>query len=85
VPPRPILTGFSAETQQEIPNLAEDIMGLIALADLDPEIRQQINSRLEKIDEAHWEILEIIAVNDAALKTHIKKLEARIRLHDESL
>jgi len=29
--------------------------------------------------------LDIIAVNQAELKNHIKRLEARIRLHDESL
>jgi len=29
--------------------------------------------------------LDIIAVNDASLKNHIKRLEARILLHDESL
>jgi len=45
------------------------------LISLTPEIQQQI----------HTDALDIIAVNDLALKTHIKKLESRIRLHDESL
>jgi hypothetical protein len=31
------------------------------------------------------DILDIIAVNDASLKNHIKRLESRIRLHDDSL
>jgi hypothetical protein len=31
------------------------------------------------------DILDIIAVNDLALKNHIKRLENRIRLHDDSL
>jgi len=29
--------------------------------------------------------LDVIAVNDLMLKNHIKRLEARITLHDESL
>jgi len=31
------------------------------------------------------DVLDIIAVNDAMLKSHILRLEGRITLHDESL
>jgi len=85
VPPRPVLIPLPAEMQQEIPNLVGDVMGAVALTDIDPEIRQEINDRLQQIDTAYWEIIETIAVNDASLKNHIKRLEARILLHDNSL
>ncbi len=39
----------------------------------------------EMQQEISPDALDIIAVNDAALKNHIKRLEQRIILHDESL
>ncbi len=35
--------------------------------------------------EIEPDTLDVIAVNDLMLKTHIKRLEGRILLHDESL
>jgi len=45
------------------------------LIPLSTELQQEISA----------DALDIIALNDATLKTHIKKLEQRITLHDESL
>ena len=45
------------------------------LIPLSTELQQEISA----------DALDIIALNDATLKTHIKKLEARILLHDELL
>jgi len=45
------------------------------LIPLTAEMQQQIPA----------DLLDIIAVNDLFLKNHIKRLEARITLHDESL
>ena len=45
------------------------------LIPLPAEMQQQIPA----------DALDIIALNDASLKTHILKLESRISLHDKSL
>ena len=45
------------------------------LIPLSPELQQQIPA----------DALDIIAVNDAAVKNHIKRLEQRILMHDDAL
>ncbi len=40
---------------------------------------------VEMQQEIPPDVLDIIAVNDLMLKNHIKRLEGRILLHDESL
>jgi len=44
-----------------------------------------ISLSAEMQQEIPADSLDIIAVNDASLKIHIQKLEARIRLHDDAL